>query len=150
MVPNYREIIIFGDEERFTADELLNIKRTLNTMSAADEETEPFDVIVRHYTDSDELVRGLMPDEKVDAIVSPYYTDDKTFRNGIQLLDFVKFVLDGDCKTVLYFPPDIEAIDSETCEKIDRAHIDLALSIDRDEQFFSKVYGCLKREDTKV
>ena len=34
MVPNYREIIIFGDEERFTADALLNIKRTLNTMSA--------------------------------------------------------------------------------------------------------------------
>lgn len=150
MVPNYREIIIFGDEERFTADELLNIKRTLNTMSAADKEAEPFDVIVRHYADSDDLAHGLMPDEKVDAIISPYYTDDKIFRNGIQLLDFVKFVLDGDCKTVLYFPSDIEVIDEETCEKIDRAAIDYALNIDNDEQFWSKVYGCLKREDTKV
>ena len=68
MVPNYREIIIFGDEERFTADALLNIKRTLNTMSAADKTAEPFDVIVRHYTDSGALAQGLMPDEKVDAI----------------------------------------------------------------------------------
>lgn len=150
MVPNYREIIIFGDEERFTADALLNIKRTLNTMSAADKEAEPFDVIVRHYTDSGALAQGLMPDEKVDAIISPYDISDKTFRTGIQLLDFVKFVLDGDCKTVLYFPSDIEVIDDETCEKIDRAEIDYALNIDKDEQFWSKVYGCLKREDTKV
>lgn len=150
MVPNYREIIIFGDEERFTADALLNIKRTLNTMSAADKEAEPFDVIVRHYTDSGALAQGLMPDEKVDAVISPYDINDKTFRTGIQLLEFVKLVLDGDCKTVLYFPSDIEAIDAETCEKIDRAEIDYALNIDKDEQFWSKVYVCLKREDTKV
>lgn len=150
MVPNYREIIIFGDAERFNADALLNIKRTLNTMSAADKTIEPFDVIVRYYDDTEALARGLMPDEKVDAVISPYDITDKTFRNGIQLLEFVKFVLNGDCKTVLYFPSDIEVIDDETCEKIDRAEIDYAMNIDKDEQFWSKVYGCLKREYTKV
>ena len=30
------------------------------------------------------------------------------------------------------------------------AEIDYALNIDKDEQFWSKVYGCLKREDAKV
>lgn len=150
MVPNYREIIIFGDTERFTADELLNIKRTLNTMSAADKTTEPFDVIVRHYDDAEALARGLMPDEKVDAVISPYDITDKTFRNGIQLLDFVKFVLSGKCKTVVYFPSDVEVIDDETCDKLDAAKIDYALNIDKDEQFLSKIYKCLERETVNV